>query len=112
MNEPVTALIAVKSCERRDALQALLESIDRFDAIFQADDAQTSSDVSKAHCLALVLVDFSLFHAIHARCNPALMVLVEHRDEQERARADGATQVFIEGTPVSQLVDAIEALLD
>lgn len=111
MTKSVKALIAVGSNERCDALQALLESIDHIDAIYQANDAPTSLEVIKAHCFRLVLVDFSLFLAIQFRCNPAIIVLVEDRREQEHARAAGATQVFTEGSPANQLVATIESLL-
>ena len=111
MGGRVKVLIAVKSNERRDALQALLESLAMVDAIFPANDVQTSMAVIEVHCLALALMDFSIYDGLHLRCEPARMVLAKDRQELELARSRGATRVFIEGTPVHQLVTAIEELL-
>ena len=112
MNKPVRALIAVKSTERRDALHALLESLKRFDVIDLADSNKTAFDLLEAHCPALVLTDFQLFSAVPARYDAVVIVLVVDQAEQRQARAEGAEHVFIEGTPVSQLVATIERLLE
>lgn len=112
MHEPVKTLIAVRSGERRDALQALLESIDQINTIYMACDAQTAITVMAAHNLALVLTDDELLRAINASAATAVVTLVKDRGEQAHARAAGATHVFMEGTPVSQLIATIEALLE
>jgi DNA-binding NarL/FixJ family response regulator len=111
MNEPVKTLVAVQSTERRDALQALLESIEHINTIYGANDIQTSIEMIKTHDPTLLVADFELFRAINNHHNAVVVVLVTDRHEQERARASGAIKVFIEGTPVNQLVDAIETLL-
>lgn len=112
MNEPVRALIAVKSTERRDALHALLESLKWFDVIDRSDGKQVTGELLKAHCPTLILTDFQLFGALPAHFDAVVIVLVVDQTEQARARAGGATQVFIEGTPVSQLITTIEHLLE
>lgn len=112
MNAPAKALIAIKSSERRNALQALLETIERIGAVHQANDVQTSLEVVKVHRPILVLADFEFFSAITLYPNSAMIVLVENREEQERARAAGAAHVIVEGTPVSQLIVIIESLLE
>lgn len=112
MNEPVRALIAVKSTERRDALHALLESLKRFDIIDLADSKESAGELLKAPHPALVLADFQLFSAVPIHYDAVAIVLVVDQAEQAQARAGGATQVFIEGTPVSQLITTIERLLE
>lgn len=112
MNEPVRALIAVKSTERRDALHALLESLKRFDVIDLAESEHTAGELIEAHCPILVLTDFQLLGVLPGHCNAEVIVLVVDQAEQAQARAEGATQVFIEGTPVSQLITTIERLLE
>ncbi len=112
MNEPAKALIAIKSSERRDALQALLESIERIGTVYQANDVQTSLEMVEVHRPILVLADFEFFSAITKYHKSAMIVLVENRAEQARARAAGEAQVIIEGTPVSQLIAIIETLLE
>ena len=111
MSQYVKALIAVKSTERRDALVALLESLNQIDAINKTGDEQTVRDVLAASCPALILADFDLFDAVRDNCGKDLIVLVVNRAEQAEAYAKGATQVFIEGTPVSELVAIIEQCL-
>ncbi len=112
MNEPAKVLIAIKLSERRAALQALLESIERIGAVYQANDVQTSLELVKVHHPALVLADFEFFSAISIYLTSAVVVLAENREEQERARTAGAAQVIVEGTPVSQLIAIIESLLE
>ena len=111
MNEPVRTLIAVKSTERRDALYALLESLKRFDVIDLADSEQVAGELLKAGCPALVLADFQLLGVLPGHCNAEVIVLVVDQAEQAHAHVEGAEHVFIEGTPVSQLVTTIERLL-
>lgn len=108
MNKPVRVLIAVKSPERRDALHALLESLKRFDVIDQADNEQAIGELLKVHCPALILADFHLFSLVPAHCEARVIVLVMDQAEQAQASVEGAEQVFIEGTPASQLVATIE----
>lgn len=105
------ALIAVKSTERRDALYALLESLG-IDVIHQASDAETSRRTVNEQEPALILTDFNLSSAVPAANPAAIIVLVADRVEAAQARAAGATHVFIEGTPVSQIVDAINGLMN
>lgn len=112
MDEPVRALIAVKSTERRDALHALLESLKWFDVIDLADSEHATIELFKAPCPALLLVDFQLFGIVPDYGNAVVIVLVVDQAEQAQAHAGGATQVFIEGTPVSQLITTIERLLE
>lgn len=106
------ALIAVKSIERRDALYALLESLKRFEVIEQVDSEQGVGERLEASCPVLVLVDFHCFGLDLARWNTAIIVLAVDQAERAQAYAKGATQVFIEGTPVSQLVASIERRLE
>lgn len=112
MNETVRTLIAVKSTERRDALYALLESLKRFDVIDLADSDDVAGELLEAHCPAVVLADFQLFSVVPDHCNAEVIVLVVDQAEQAHARTEGAEHVFIEGTPVSQLVATIERLLE
>lgn len=111
MSKPVKALILFRSGEMRDALQALLESIERIGTIYQAQDAQTGNDILEAHHPGLLLTEFTLVHAVTAHPDVRIMVLAEDRHEQEHACTAGFTWVFIKGTPVGQLIKAIEAWL-
>lgn len=111
MSEYVKALIAVKSKERRDALAALLESLKQIHVIYQAGNEQATRDVLEAHSPTLVLADFEFFDGVRDRCAEVVIVLVINRAEQAQAHAKGATRVFIEGTPVNQLVATIEQSL-
>lgn len=112
MNKPVRALIAVKSTERRDALHALLESLKRFGVIDLADSDDVAGELIEAHCPVLVLTDYQLLGVLSGHCNAEVIVLVVDQAEQAQARVEGAEHVFIEGTPVSQLVATIERLLE
>lgn len=111
MNENIRALIAVKSNEMQDALQALLESVKRINTIYQATNEQTMLEIITAHQPVLVLVDFDLFDAISKHPITMLIALVDSRTEQDYAKSKGADWVFMKGSSVSQLVSTIESLL-
>lgn len=111
MNNPqVTALIAARTSELRNALQALLVSIRQVQAIYQADDAQAALRHIAVCQPVLILVDFDLSEAVAYGSDAAIFVLVDSRAEQEMARLRGY-QTFMKGTPVTPLIAAIESML-
>lgn len=112
MSADVKALLAIKSTERCDALAALLESLNQIDVIYESGSQQATRDFLEVHRPALILIDFEFFDAVQRdNCAEVAIVLVINRTEQAQAHVNGATQVFIEGTPVNQLVSIIEQQL-
>lgn len=111
MEENITALIAVKSIEMQDALQALLESVKQISTIYQDRDELTITELTTTHQLTLVLVDFDHFDAIRKHPKTMLIALVDSRKEYDYVQSKGAKWVFMKGSPVSQLVSIIDSIL-
>jgi|GEM_PF-3363072 len=112
MNTSVTALIAVRSRELRDALHALLEATIHIHAVYRTSDAQTSIECLETYHPALMLCDYVIFNEVGVWENTQVLVLVDNRVEQNQVIAKGVSNVVITGTPVDDLVTMIHSLLN
>lgn len=112
MDTSVTALIATRSRELRDALQALLVSTTQIHSVHQTSDVQTTIDILMTHHPAITLCDYVIFNEIGVLANTQLLVLVDNRMEQNEVVNEGIRNVVITGTPVEKLVTMINSLLN